>query len=458
MNKKRFIFAWVIILAAVLAFIYFNFIVIPTVRVSFGESEKPLNNPSRGFYVQFDSSDVEDMDQLYQNGINLALITFDIKDFNNRDISREKLSELDNALQKAKDDGLQVIFRAAYGFDSSDQFKDPSDIELIKKHIGQIATVINNFSETILCVQAGFLGPWGEWHHSSLLKENDEKSNAIVRNAIIKCLLEKLNNDILIGVRRPRFIRDAAAAGINTERLSLHNDALLSTSDDMGTYDDPAYSRFAELEWMDKNLVKGVSGGEMPKITSYSAAQNALKEFESLHLTYLNHEYNQEVLNAWKKDTISGQNAYDYISNHLGYRLSLKEAVLPERVSEGSNVKVEFTLKNTGFACLSKKCNIQLAVKTKSDVSYYPVNSADLRRVYPNSDYHFNAKINLPEDFEKQAIRIGLVISEKSNTEDARTTQCIELANKETMYKNGINYFSEYLYDNKKHWNLVRYD
>ena len=55
----------------------------------------------------------------------------------------------------------------------------------------------------------------------------------------------------------------------------------------MGTYDDPMYTRAMELEWLEANVPKGIHGGEMPEISEYSAAEQAIKEFQQLNITYL---------------------------------------------------------------------------------------------------------------------------------------------------------------------------
>jgi hypothetical protein len=127
----------------------------------------------------------------------------------------------------------------------------------------QIASILNE-SDAILCVQAGFLGPWGEWHSSNLLSNKDEAANVALRNAILRTLLGSLDPGLNIALRRPRFVRDLTNTGANGSRLGFHNDALLSGGTDMGTYSDPAYTRESELVWVDRFLPRGINGGEMP--------------------------------------------------------------------------------------------------------------------------------------------------------------------------------------------------
>ncbi len=438
-----------LIVAGIILLIYFIFFRVPMKTLCFAENNKTLVNPGRGFYVQFDADHTDKMQKLRAKGITLALVAFDIKDFTHQAISVEKLKELSAALQNAEKNGLQVILRTAYGFESSDKYKDPIDIELVKKHIAQIAPIINN-SNTVLCVQAGFLGPWGEWHSSNLLT-SDERSNTLVRNELLTCLLKNLNSKVVVDVRRPRFVRDAVAAGLDSKRIGVHNDALLSTTDDMGTYDDTAYDRAKELSWIGSNLYNEINGGEMPKISSYSTSENALREFKQLHLTYLNHEYNADVLTSWNTEKLFNQNALEYIGNHLGYRFSLKTVRLPQRITNGSSMKLEISMANTGFASVAKPCNVQVIVKSQNGTYFYPIQSADLQSLQPNTNYCMKTKILLPGELQGETVQVGLKIQEKSESNQSDLSRCIELANENFQYENHINFFCEYKIEKGKY-------
>lgn len=100
-----------LIIAGIILLIYFLFFRVPMETLSFAESDKRLVNPARGFYVQFDSDHADKMQKLRAKGITLVLIAFDLKDFTNQPISKEKLQKLSDVLQNAHKCGLQVILR-----------------------------------------------------------------------------------------------------------------------------------------------------------------------------------------------------------------------------------------------------------------------------------------------------------------------------------------------------------
>src|SRR5262249_32593195 len=82
----------------------------------FRESREVFPNPERGFYAPRTTGRMDRLDGLRQQGITLALVEMDLRDFKERDLTPEKLAELRQALRAARQSGLKVLFRAAYGF------------------------------------------------------------------------------------------------------------------------------------------------------------------------------------------------------------------------------------------------------------------------------------------------------------------------------------------------------
>lgn len=441
-NRNKIILILIIlILIAVLICFYYQFIYVPIKTVEFIENKEELVNPSRGFYIQISSKDYKDMAELRNENVILVFLEYDIKEYVNDKISNVKLEELKSALTLAKSAGLKVIFRAAYGFDSEYKYKDPNSLAQIKDHIGQISPILNSYSDVILCVQAGFLGPWGEWHSSNLLgdSENIDKN---VRNTVLKVLLEKLDDDIIINVRRPRFLRDAIEAGLDASRLGLHNDALLSTDTDMGTYDDALYSRVEELKWAKSTLGTGVNGGEMPQISEFTQPEHALMEFSHLQLTYLNKKYNKEVLEFWNELDVNGENAYDYINNHLGYRFYVREIKVPEAIKH-SNFKIKVELCNSGFAPIEKGYQLYFVIKDEQTIYTYPYEELLLHTLKSDNSRVLEQIIKLPKNI-KGNIEVGLKICQSNSVNSQSDLLAIELANDSIDYVKGVNYIVHY--------------
>lgn len=420
----------------------------------FNESKEAIVNPARGFYVQFDAENTSNVDTLRKDGITLVLLAYDIDYFVNKKLGNTKLSELREALKDIRENGLKVIFRTAYGFGSYYKYRDPYDVDQVLSHIEQISQIINENKDVVLCVQAGFIGPYGEWNSSNLLTGN-EVHDTLVRNTVTKGLLDNLDSSIKVNIRRPRFIRDAAKFGLDFNRLGFHNDALLSTSDDMGTYDDEEYSRLQELEWVSNNLKKGINGGEMPSVGKLSSSGNALFEFEKIHLTYLNSQYNKDVLSEWKKERLLGQNAFNYINNHLGYRLWIQSSKQNDSISPNGQLSLEIVLKNSGFAPIYDRYNVEVVISDEKNIYSYPLNKVDLTSIGTNESHSLNAKLNLPDVFYGDSIQIGIRISDPNETLKDDIRYNVQLVNEKSIYKDGINYFAQYVLSKGKY--ILRY-
>ena len=122
---------------------------VPYTTRTYVPSDEVFPNPGRGFYVQKDSADLDELNELSDQGITLVLLAYDLKDFVDQDISDEKLGELDQAFAQLERAGFKVIFRAAYGFDSSAEFGDPSSLERIFGHIDQIKPIWIKYRNTL---------------------------------------------------------------------------------------------------------------------------------------------------------------------------------------------------------------------------------------------------------------------------------------------------------------------
>lgn len=405
----------------------------------FKEGNQVLKNPDRGFYIQVNSADYERIPELAKE-VRVILLAFHMDEYIHEDISEEKLDELRSALDTARKEHVSVVFRAAYGF--HDDVLEPEKIERMGTHIEQISKVLNDYEENILVVQAGMLGEYGEWHSSIYLEGNEEKEKKS-RLYILRQWEKYLSPGIKVAVRRPRFIREAMKESILKGRLSFHNDALLSTDSDMGTYDDPDMGRMEELNWMKDVLTEQVNGGEMPTPEELSLPENADKEFGLMHVSYLNLKYNEEVIERWSDMSMGDMNAKDYLENHLGYRLFLTELAMREMYFEPElsmvGMQIRIKLCNTGYGAISTKYKLYLSMASGEKQIFKEIPMPKLHSISNNQTVEKQITVKLPKEFvqDNENIVIGLKIAGNEAVEDEE--DCVELANQELTYRNGIN-------------------
>ncbi len=426
------------ILAVILTasiFIVVNLLDLKETSTYFTVGNKNPDNPDRGFYIQLDSKDKHRIEK-YKDDVRLVLLAYDIYEYRDREISEEKLRELEAFLEETKKQNTKCIFRGSYGFERYES-NDADNFNCITQHIQQIAPILNRYKEQIYCVQAGFLGPWGEWHSSKYLDEESGKEN---RNLLLQELLEQLDEDIVINVRRPRFIRDAIEAGLDGERIGYHNDGMFGSDTDLGTYDDSAYTREGEMQWLDENLGTGLNGGEMPYVNEFSKANMVINEMPKMKLSYLNLKYNEEVYADWKKDTIHGVNAFDYISGHLGYRFSVSQITYPVSFDKSlffyfKNIRL--VLENEGFAPIGNAYELEWVVKDESGNLHYFKSEQVLSEIESRESVEIQIPLRCFDGI--QADGIGIRISSKYDT-DKKPENCVELVNEQIIYEDGVNF------------------
>lgn len=436
MNKRvvRWILATILYAGLLIFFVcFFREYSFQTITQTFTIGEKEVNNPDRGFYLQVKAEDKDKIEKKI-NITRLFLVTLDLYDYRDKAISQEKLQALEEILLEIKKHNAKCIFRAAYGFDE-EEVNDADSLERIQEHIGQIAPVINKFSEQVSCVQAGFFGPWGEWHSSIYLK--DKTIDECNRCWLLQELVNRLNPEILIAVRRPRFIRDAIDAGLPPERFAFHNDGLMASESDMGTYDEENWSRNDEMLWTQDVLLSGYNGGEMPCVSEFTKVDNIVKEFPKLKITYLNLMYNEDVYEDWNKQEIQGENALDYISDHLGYRFFVSEIKYPEELKEGMFHRyITVILNNAGFAPIHSNYVLEWVVHTVDGKQYFQAADGTLANIGHNQS--LTIKLPVRSFSELDVEKIGLRIC---RSDDKQKENCVELVNDSFEFLNGVNYF-----------------
>lgn len=405
----------------------------------FPETDRVLDNPDRGFYIQIDSGRADKIPDAAKE-VRVILLAFDMEGYLAGDLPEEKLEELREALRAAQREHVSVAFRAAYGFHG--EVAEPDQIGQMGRHIEQIAEVLNQSADQILVVQAGMLGSYGEWHSSRYLEGTGDQQRES-RLYILKQWEACLAPQIRVDVRRPRFIREAAEEGILSGRLGLHNDALLSTDSDMGTYGAPGMEREDELVWMQEHLIRQVNGGEMPVLGELSMPENADREFAMMHTGYLNLRYNQEVIAHWDTATIGDSNAKRYLGNRLGYRLSLSELHMRKLHLGGelytTGIKMRLRLRSTGYAPLPEHYKVFLAVGSGDGYVYREIQIPELYDLSNGESIEKEVCIRIPREFaqERGTFEIGLKIARSSDVKDGR--DCVELANQSGFYHEGIN-------------------
>ena len=99
---------------------------------------------------------------------------------------------------------------------------DPSKTDVLK-HISQLKPILTLNQDVILTMQAGFVGPWGEWHGSTNFADDLEARQQIV-SALLDAVPERN-----VGIRTPKH-KQALYTSASTDAV-LHSSGHVSHGD-----------------------------------------------------------------------------------------------------------------------------------------------------------------------------------------------------------------------------------
>lgn len=344
----------------------------------FAESSDFLSNPHIGFYHLYGFSltgqDTQKARSLSETMVNdgnrLALLEINLKEFRNRDLSTSSLEELNILLSAFCDCPKSYILRFVYDWSGKAKETEPDDISIILRHMEQISPYVNQNKQNIFVIQGTFAGDCGEMHGSAYTNNEDMIT-------LISKLDSLIDPDIFLSVRTPAHYRtivrsfeplsaDEAYTRSLRSRLGLFNDGMLGSDFDLGTYGpdslrgqtafDAKGTREEELAFQNSLCRYVPNGGECVLDNPYNDFENAVDDFYKMHISYLNCDYDMQVLDKWKNSIYTGEspfqgiNGYDYIKSHLGYRYVITNASLQNSRFPKRTAALSITLKNTGFA------------------------------------------------------------------------------------------------------------
>lgn len=398
--------------------------------IKYEESTESFLNPDIGFYnplyYTLTPDGIDNVNKydycfgynsLLHLRIDLSRFSFKTNNISDLELSDKAISDLDTLFNNINNASSTAIVRFAY-----DKFEGVSNLEpevnIIEKHIISLCYLFNKYASCITTVECGLIGPWGEMHTSILA--NQETYNKLIN--------VYLNNttDTLILLRRPKFIYEyygytldnLDTFNVSNNRLGVYNDGYLGSSTDLGTYDD----REKETNFLSK-INKGSNlnyyGGEVTIPSSeYNILNNAQDEMFKLGLSYLNSCWNDEVITRWKNTKYTGNDKlyknlseYDYINNHLGYRLVCNEL----KYSINSKyLSFNLSISNQGFGNLIRKKKLYILITDidnnimiKEEVSTYDLYNLNynlnISSLENNTDY--NLYLSLCDDYTNTPIR-----------------------------------------------------
>lgn len=377
--------------------------------INYQTSNADFPNPERGFYrysetrssnyTLLDATTIGAYRQLntpptanYSIYSTLVFRYFFLEDFKQSNISAAYLANMQLDFDAARAAGVKLIPRFAYtdavnGAGCSSWICPPygdASKSWVLTHIQQLKPVLQTNKDVIAAVQMGFVGVWGENYYTDYFGDASQApnyklldSNWTDRNEVVAALLDAVPVERMVQVRYPqqkqRFVYginapttvaamtlSEAFTGSDKARLGIHNDCLLASPDDYGTFSD--YGNSSSTSTSDTANLKPyfaadsrfvVVGGEtcddsyspQNDCASSNSAAYGDTELERLHYSYLNAQYNNAVNNDWQTG-----GCMDAIKKRLGYRFVLQNGTYSNSAQPNQLININLTLKNEGYA------------------------------------------------------------------------------------------------------------
>lgn len=328
------------------------------------------------------------------DGITLAQTYCYLTEYRNRPISAEKLDLLQDSLNGLRANGMKAVLRFAYAKDMNQT--SSATKSWILYHIDQLAPIIQTNIDVVFSMEAGFIGAWGEWHDDQYI-DLDTPAGQDDAADIVKKLVDILPGERDVQFRTPQdrsnVLGRAVFAGQEAYyagRTGFHNDGFFAHETDGGTWPEPpdyanpgnpAFDAVTaespdmmvggELYWSDEGgsaAYDGFAVAKRMRLHHYSVF--------SIEHSYSVREGKNYAIDHWVTNSVSKQQVvaakmplsdgyfedqfgnevertqFEYIRDHLGYRLELQQAVFPDKVVVGGKLNVELELVNRGFSTL----------------------------------------------------------------------------------------------------------
>ncbi len=260
----------------------------------------------------------DELDYFAYDGVTvMQSYVFLMKYQDGRDLSPEKLADIELFFRKLRESGAKALLRFAY--ELSPTIDGPSGVTILK-HLAQLAPLIRANADVIYVLQCGFIGKFGEWHHSFHHLQDD----FAFQKELLDAVLEVLPPDRCTMVRYPIVkerlyggepLADAEAfTGTPRARIGHFNDGFLADGKHGGTFgrDDSPHSPEDDFAYLEEGKYLPMDG----ELFWRDAAGHPVQPTEAVRL-----------LRKWHYDTLGfvhGNRAFEGVD---GYSIDIWKRV-----------------------------------------------------------------------------------------------------------------------------------
>lgn len=426
-----------------------------------------LANPERGFRFEIlvgeeGKASTESnwpFEDYQDDGIAMTQAYCYLTDYWNTEIPQSKLDALQASFDRARKDGVKFVLRFAYQRDMENGGDCPS-LDRILSHIEQLTPIVRKNIDVIYVLQTGWIGAWGEFHSDPNGLDKDSAAVAAVVEATLKMLPQNRSTMMRRMCYRRKAEEYAGEGKLDMSRVGFFNDGTVAGTTDGGTFDHIAYEGDPEFDEVTAKCPDLPIDGELfwnsvPDLLSANAI-NAIHRFVKHHYTTFSvvHSNSEQdpsrgcvygSIDAWKATPFSADmlkaqglpcdenyfhrnplpSAYEYIRDHLGYRL---EVVRAEGSFEGKGFSGKAVVRNVGFARPINPRPVYLVLYNKKGAVCEIPTGIDARKFQPWEEVEIPLSGMLPPDVPKGRYKVALWLPDEEPTLRYRPEYAIGIA------------------------------
>ncbi len=397
-----------------------------------------------------------------------------------RPLSAAKLEDIEEFFFQIRRRGIKVLLRFAY--ELSPCIIGPTGATILR-HLEQLKPLIRKNIDIIYSLQCGFPGWWGEWHHSF----HHLRSDVGFQRDLFAAVLEVLPASRRTMIRYPRIkqavygeepLPEALAFSSDPRaRIGHFNDGCLAGPGHAGTFCEP--NREAEFDYVTRESRFLPMDGELlwhdrlGAVSGLAAARHfTLHHFDTFGIIHSHSlgQFEEYSIDHWKSVPIDLRDLadagmplsadycfdaqgepvlrsyYEYIRDHLGYRIELQRVELPDELIPGKPFSAKVYLINRGFSTPVNPRPVHLVLENGAERVEIPIQT-EIQRWFgcrfttgEAIEQELKVEFLLPETLPPGRYRVGLAMPDEAETLAGRPEYAIRCANN-LEFRDGVNFF-----------------
>ena len=439
------------------------------------------------------TSHLESESAMYaSDSISLVQSYFYLTGFAGKELSEDAFATMDTYFNKLRELGKKAVLRFAYETAFMGRAGSGPTLEDVLRHMEQLKPFLAQNTDVIQVVQAGFIGAWGEWHSPfhGLEKTNDSK------RTILEKIVWMTPENRMVQVRVPEYKNLINKEDQSYNRISFHDDFIVIKPHqwDGGMHEGTPYFNQiveespyliidGELPWGTWSMNEDPDNPEAGWVIDgkATARQLFLQHYTSLSAI---HNYKEKEtkdkysMMYWKETPVeetflsenhmpvsdkyfknqdgspATRNVFDYIRDHLGYRLELQQLKINGNPAAGKEISLDLSLINRGFSTLFNEHPVYFVlIDEQNRITEFltETNVHDFQPYQPKDPeckpllHAIKGQFIIPENLKTGKYRLGLWIPDGSERLKYNNRYAIRCANGDTEWwsspdnKYGIN-------------------